>query len=99
MPAMHYRLRWPDHAETTCYSPSLVIKDYFEPGRTYPLTEFLRRVREATRIASARVYEKYGFECSRANDQLLAIEGRAVGFAGRAGAQVEVLSFDENVAG
>ena len=25
MPAMHYRLRWPDASESTCYSPSLVI--------------------------------------------------------------------------
>jgi len=37
MPAMHYRLRWPDASESTCYSPSLVIKDYFETGASYEL--------------------------------------------------------------
>ena len=35
MPAMHYTVRWPDAQESRCYSPSLVIKDYFEPGESY----------------------------------------------------------------
>src|SRR3954463_12216888 len=70
MPEMHYRLRWPDETEMTCYSPSLVIRDYFEPGADYALAEFLRRVREATHIASERVREKFGYACSRAHDQL-----------------------------
>jgi len=95
MPAMHYHLRWPDASEATCYSPSLVIKDFFEPGASYPLPEFLRRIREATHIASERVRAKYGFACSMAHDQLGAIERAAARFEGRADAQVQVVSFDE----
>lgn len=94
MPAMHYRLRWPDASETDCYSPSLVIRDYFEPGAGYPLPEFLRRIREATQIASDRVAAKYGFACSRAADQLGQIEALAAAWAGRPEAQVLVVSFD-----
>jgi uncharacterized repeat protein (TIGR04042 family) len=95
MPAMHYRLRWPDRSETTCYSPSLVIKDYFEPGTAYPLADFMQRIRAATHIASERVRAKFGFHCSRAADQLAQIEALAAGFEAQPGACVEVLGFDE----
>ncbi|MCR5867328.1 MAG: MSMEG_0570 family nitrogen starvation response protein [Aquincola tertiaricarbonis] len=95
MPAMHYQLRWPDASETTCYSPSLVIKDYFQPGAQYPLPDFLQRVREATQIASDRVAAKYGFACSMAADQLDTIEATAARFADRPDARVQVVAFQE----
>ncbi len=94
MPAMHFHLRWPDGRESRCYSPSLVIKDYFEPGAAYALPDFMRRVREALHIASERVRAKYGFACSMAMDQLAGIEADAA----RYGVQdeVRVLRFDED---
>ena len=95
MPAMHYRLRWPDASETRCYSPSLVIKDFFETGASYPLPDFLRRIREATLIASDRVALKYGFGCSMAADQLAAIEREAARHIERFGARVDVIAFEE----
>ena len=42
MPEMRFRIRWPDGTPETCYSPSLVIKDFFAPGESYSLHEFLR---------------------------------------------------------
>jgi uncharacterized repeat protein (TIGR04042 family) len=93
MPEMRYRLRWPDHTESECYSPSLVIQDFFEVGADYALEEFLRRVREATGIASERVRVKYGFPCSRALAQLRAIEAQALRFKGQDQARIVVLSF------
>lgn len=95
MPAMHYRLRWPDTTETTCYSPSLVIRDYFSPGADYALPDFLERIRAATQIASDRVAAKYGYACSMAADQLAQIEALAARHAQRPDARVEVLSFSE----
>lgn len=95
MPAMHYQLRWPDASESTCYSPSLVIKDYFQPGTQYALPDFLQRVREATRIASDRVAARYGFACSMAADQLDTIETTAARFADRPDARVQVVAFQE----
>lgn len=95
MPAMHFHLRWPDGRAARCYSPSLVIKDYFEPGTRVPLPEFMPRIREALSIASERVRAKYGFACSMALDQLAQIEAQAAPFAALAGAAVEVTAFEE----
>lgn len=94
MPAMHYHLRWPDGAETACYSPSLIIQDYFQPGTAYPLADFLRRIREATGIANDRVRAKYGFACSQASDTLARIEARAAALPAPEQARIEVLAFD-----
>ena len=35
MPEMLFRIRWPDGTAEDCYSPSLVIKDFFAPGESY----------------------------------------------------------------
>lgn len=92
MPAMHFQLRWPDGSQARCYSPSLVIKDYFQPDTAYPLPLFMTQVREALHIASERVRAKFGFACSQALDQ---IEHTAARFAAQPDAQVEVLAFYE----
>ena len=94
MPVMHFHLRWPDQSASRCYSPSLVVRDYLEPGQSYPLDDFLRRTREALGIASERVREKYGFACSQALDQLSEIEAKASAFSSQPGAQVQVTAFD-----
>jgi uncharacterized repeat protein (TIGR04042 family) len=93
MPVMHFRVRWPDDSETNCYSPSLVIKDYFEEGRRYPLEDFLRRSREALDIASERVRAKYGYFCSSAMDQQAQIESIAQRFGDQPDAAVEIVEF------
>ena len=90
---MHFHLRWPDRSETRCYSPSLVIKDHFTPGTSYPLPQFMASVREALHTASERVRAKFGFACSMALDQLAQIEALAEGFDPQS--QVEVLGFEE----
>ena len=95
MPAMHFRVRWPDQTETRCYSPSLVIKDYFAPGTRYPLADFMPAVRDALHIASERVRAKYGFACSAAMDQLADIERLAAPWSVQPDAWIEVLAFDE----
>jgi uncharacterized repeat protein (TIGR04042 family) len=95
MPEMRFRIRWPDGTPETCYSPSLVIKDYFAVGSDYALTDFLARSRTALGIASERVRAKYGMPCSRALAQLARIESAASAFAGDPGACVAVDDFDE----
>jgi len=95
MPAMYYRLRWPDATVSTCYSPSLVIKDHFEVGTSYLLPDFMRRLRNATQIASDRVAAKFGFSCSRAADQLASIEAQAARYANQPDASIEVIGFEE----
>ncbi len=93
MPVMHFRIQWPDGDEANCYSPSLVIGDFFKPGEAYPLEDFVARSRQALNIASERVREKYGFACSAAQDQLAQIEREAERFRDRPDATVKVIEF------
>ncbi|HZZ12206.1 MAG TPA: MSMEG_0570 family nitrogen starvation response protein [Paraburkholderia sp.] len=93
MPVMHFRIQWPDGDEANCYSPSLVISDFFTPGEAYALDDFVERSRQALGIASERVREKYGFACSAALDQLAQIERDAERFRDQAEATVKVLEF------
>jgi uncharacterized repeat protein (TIGR04042 family) len=95
MPEMQFRVRWPDKTVSSCYSPSLVIKDYLEVGQSYPLVDFVRRSREALNIASERVRQKYGFYCTGAMGQLAEIDQTAARFAGDADARVVVEAFEE----
>lgn len=96
MPEMYFRVRWPDGQLTSCYSPSLVVKDFLTPGQSYPLADFLARSGLALAIASERVREKYGFTCSRSSDQWARIQQLAATFPDSPGAQVTVLDFDED---
>ena len=77
MPEINFQIQWPDGTEQNCYSPSLVVKQYFNPGETYELTEFVEKSRTALKIASDRVEQAYGFPCSRALGQLKQIESKA----------------------
>lgn len=95
MPEMLFHIRWPDGATEQCYSPSLVIKDHLEVGKTYCLDDFMRRSRMALMIASERVREKYGFACSRAISQLARLEAAAGHFEQALDACVTVTSFEE----
>jgi uncharacterized repeat protein (TIGR04042 family) len=95
MPEMRFRVAWPDGSTESCYSPSLVIKDYLTVGQTYPLADFLTRSRAALTIASERVRAKYGYPCSRALGQLARIESASQQFIGIAGANVGVVAFEE----
>ena len=93
MPVMHFRIQWPNGDEANCYSPSLVIGDFFKPGEAYALEDFVERSREALGIASERVREKYGFACSAALDQLAQIERDAARFRDHPDASVKVIEF------
>jgi uncharacterized repeat protein (TIGR04042 family) len=88
---MRFRIEWPDGGEANCYSPSQVISDFFTPGHTYALDDFVQRSREALNIASERVRARYGFACSAAMDQLAQIERDAQRFREQAGASVKVI--------
>ena len=92
MPEMHFVVRWPDGSEMRCYSPSLVVREHLEVGRSYPLAEFVARSRTALQIGSERVKAKYGFYCTAAMDQLATIESRAAGVDPHA--SIDVVSFE-----
>ncbi len=76
MPEIHFQIEWPDGVQETCYSPSLIVKEYFKPGAAYSLADFLEKSQTALAIASDRVAAKYGFPCGRALGQLQQIEAK-----------------------
>jgi uncharacterized repeat protein (TIGR04042 family) len=81
MPEIRFKVEWPDGSQDTCYSPSLVVKDYFSPDRDYDLDDFVQRSRQALQIASDRVEAKYGRPCGLALGQLEAIEQKSTQFS------------------
>jgi uncharacterized repeat protein (TIGR04042 family) len=95
MPEIRFFIRWPDGKAETCYSPSLVVKDFLSLGESYPLADFVERSRSALNIASERVEAKYGWPCSRAKAQLARIETAAEAFTNFPGARVTVDAFEE----
>ncbi len=90
MPEMLFRVRWPDAAETLCYSPSRAIAEHLQAGADYALDDFLGRCRAGLTAASERVRARYGVSCSRAAAQLADIERIGARFAGDPDARVAV---------
>lgn len=95
MPEMRFQIEWPDGAQELCYSPSLVIKEYFQPGQIYDLDDFVSRAKESLTIASDRVKAKYGSPCGLALGQLQSIEQTALQYRVKPNPRVQVLSFIE----
>ncbi|MDT7725392.1 MAG: hypothetical protein QOI21_1968 [Actinomycetota bacterium] len=93
MPETYFRVSWPDGTTQRCYSPSLIVEEFFDAGQAYSVGEFVKRSTTALGIASDRVQEKYGFPCSQAAAQLVEIRTRA-GKYGDSGAEVIVEGFE-----
>lgn len=93
MPEINFQIQWPDGTKETCYSPSLVVRQYFTPGEEYELAEFVTKSRTALNIASDRVKQAYGFPCSRALGQLKQIEAKASEYRELSEAKVRFLDF------
>ena len=87
---MRFEVRWPDGSRREYYSPSLVVEDFLEPGRAYPIADFVGRSREALVVASERVRKAYGMPCSLAAASLASIERAAAAFSD---GEVEVRGF------
>jgi uncharacterized repeat protein (TIGR04042 family) len=77
MPETFIDTVWADGTRLACYSPSLVVEEYFTAGATYPVAEFVDRARTALQIGSDRVREKFGFGCGHATATIAEIEALA----------------------
>jgi uncharacterized repeat protein (TIGR04042 family) len=95
MPEIRFQIQWPDGSQATCYSPSLIVKEYFTPNSDYELDDFVQRSRTALTIASDRVQAKYGFPCGLAIGQLQEIETKAREFQGTEQPKVKFIQFVE----
>ena len=95
MPEVNFNIQWPDGTKQSCYSPSLVVKKYFVPGKKYELAEFVEKSRTALNIASDRVKQAYGFPCSKALGQLQQIESKASEYQQLSEAKVLLINFTD----
>ncbi|QZP31452.1 MSMEG_0570 family nitrogen starvation response protein [Pseudomonas sp. DR48] len=101
MPAVNFKIRWPNGREASGYSPSTVIYEYLEEGASYTLADFLQRIEHALNNASERVKQVKGFYCSSAMDTLSSLKGQASYLVepGDAAGQVNILSMRTEGAG
>jgi uncharacterized repeat protein (TIGR04042 family) len=74
MPEMTFTVRWPDGAIQDCYSPSLVMHDFFTDETSYPIDEFMSRAQTALTQAGERVKDRYGRYCTAASAQIEALQ-------------------------
>jgi uncharacterized repeat protein (TIGR04042 family) len=95
MPETRFKVQWPDGSEETCYSPSSIVKKYFELDRDYPLSDFVDRSQTALNIASDRVLAKYGRACGLALGQLAQIQAKSKQFSSHSQPIVRVIEFIE----
>ena len=70
MPETYLRVQLPNNKEEVIYSPSTIIKDYFQSATIMSLDEFQNSCSKALNHASKRVYERFGYECTSAMGEL-----------------------------
>ncbi len=76
MPAVHFEVRWPDGEQSQYYSPSTIIHEHLKAGMQFKQTEFANKIHVAMTQASERVYQRFGYYCSAASDELARIESK-----------------------
>jgi uncharacterized repeat protein (TIGR04042 family) len=91
MPETYFDVRWPDGQQQSCYSPSSIVREYFEADKLYALGDFVRLSETSLGIASERVKQKFGYYCSSAADQIKQIKQKADEFDDKA--MVTVMGF------
>ena len=69
MPEVRFQLEWPDGQSSTLYSPSTVILEYLKPGDSFRVSELESLGVRALRAASERVRARYGFACTRTDEE------------------------------
>ena len=69
MPEVRFQLEWPDGQSSTLYSPSTVILEYLKPGDSFRVSELESLAVRALRAASERVRARYGFACTRTDEE------------------------------
>ena len=82
MPEVRLSLQWPDGQISELYSPSTVILDYLQPGDVIAVTDLHSRGVQALRDASERVRARYGFACTRTDEEQLKLSTRVAAYDG-----------------
>ena len=81
MPEVHLTLEWPDGSTSALYSPSTVILQRLRPGQSLPVSTLRIQGIAALQEASERVRARYGFACTRADEEERRLLEQAAAFA------------------
>lgn len=71
VPEVHLTLQWPDGLSSQLYSPSTVILEHLPPGEQMTVAQLQSRGIEGLHRASERVRARYGFACTRTDEEAL----------------------------
>ena len=69
MPEVMLELHWPDGQASRFYSPSTIVYEFLKPGETLSIAELEQKGLAAFREASERVRARYGFACTRTDEE------------------------------
>jgi len=69
MPEVLLDLEWPDGRRTSFYSPSTVVLEHLPPGSEWSVAELRTAGLRALAEASERVRARYGFACTRTDEE------------------------------
>jgi uncharacterized repeat protein (TIGR04042 family) len=76
MPEVMLELHWPDSEASRFYSPSTVVYEFLQPGDTLSIAELEEKGLAALREASERVRARYGFACTRTDEEASKLQKR-----------------------
>jgi uncharacterized repeat protein (TIGR04042 family) len=66
----------PDGTASSFYSPSTVVYEYLKPGETLSIAELEQKGLAALKEASERVRQRYGFACTRTDEEAIKLQKR-----------------------
>ena len=69
-------LHWPDGQASRLYSPSTVVYEFLRLGESLSIAELEQRGLAALREASERVRARYGFACTRTDEEATKLKQR-----------------------
>jgi len=76
MPEVMLELHWPDGGASRFYSPSTVVYEFLKPGERLSIAELEQKGLAALREASERVRARYGFACTRTDEEASKLQKR-----------------------
>lgn len=90
MPEVVLELHWPDGETSSFYSPSTVVYQYLQPAETLSVAELEQKGLAALREASERVRARYGFACTRTDEEALKLQRSLARYSGNEHVQIGV---------
>jgi uncharacterized repeat protein (TIGR04042 family) len=74
MPEVVLQLCWPDGEASSFYSPSTVVYEFLQPGDSLSVADLEQKGLAALRQASERVRARYGFACTRTDEEAVKLK-------------------------